>query len=49
MKEYEYFLDTNIFLRPIVQDKMTQAEECGQGNRMKNTLKNKDLNILEGM
>ena len=28
MKEYKYFLDTNIFLRAIVKDDLRAAKEC---------------------
>lgn len=28
MKEFKYFLDSNIFLRPIIKDDPRQAEEC---------------------
>ncbi len=30
MKESNYFLDTNIFLRPIVKDSQRAARECGE-------------------
>jgi predicted nucleic acid-binding protein len=28
MKEYNYFLDSNIFLRPIVKDNLERVKEC---------------------
>lgn len=28
MKEYKYFVDTNIFLRPVVKDNIVQVNHC---------------------
>lgn len=28
MKEFKYFLDSNIFLRPIVKDDIQKVKEC---------------------